>query len=829
MMKKLYTFLLMAVLLSSTAQAQVVITEIMYNPPESGNDSLEYIEIANAGSADVDLSGYQFATGITYTFGAVTITPGQHIVVAKSASAMQSVFGITVYQWDTGQALSNNGETITLKDALGADVDIVTYGNMGTWPVEPNGTGPSLELCNFLADNSDPTFWLPSVTGTSVIINGLEVKGTPGAPNNVVCPPAADHFITAQNFSFTPADITIYVGESVEWDATSGVHNVNGSQATYPSNPESFYSGDPAAAPWSYIYTFNTPGVYHYRCDLHYTSGMVGTVTVIDYPVAPIEITEIMYNDPGGDTLEYLELYNYGTDAISLLGFHFTLGINHVFPDITFNPGQYLILARDSVYFQNQFGIPAYQWTGGTLNNNGETIMLVDNNNYLVDSLTYKNAAPWPVGTNGEGASLVLCDQSADNGDPANWGAATSPSSAVVNGVSIFANPGALADCSPPPFIIVQNDGTMTDLDTPVNLDILANDNLPNPIQSLVILNQPSGGTATLEADNTVTYTPNSGFCGTDIFNYVVCDANTCDTGIVQIMIMCPPVPLSIGVATTTDVNGVADSVGVLCELTGVVYGVNLRASNGGLLFSLIDDNNDGIAVFSGNNNLGYTVQEGDKITVTGVIQQFNGLIQVVAQSVTLISSANPLHTPTLITQLGEETESQLVKIQNLLTLVNPAQWGAGTPAGFTCQVTDGVNTYDMRIDNDVELFAQPVPTFPFHLTGLGGQFDNMNPFTEGYQILPRYAADLDLDLGAIDATLANEIKVFPNPVNDQLFIHTTVSMDVVRISNVLGQEVMHLDHPNAQQVLFTSNWKSGVYNITFISGDRIWTTQVVK
>jgi len=37
------------IVLAFQINAQVVINEIMYNPPESGNDSLEYVEIYNPG------------------------------------------------------------------------------------------------------------------------------------------------------------------------------------------------------------------------------------------------------------------------------------------------------------------------------------------------------------------------------------------------------------------------------------------------------------------------------------------------------------------------------------------------------------------------------------------------------------------------------------------------------------------------------------------------------------------------------------------------------------------------------------------------------------
>ena len=76
------------------AQAQIVITEIMYNPPESGTDSLEYIELYNNSAATVDLSGWNFTQGFVFTFPAgSSIAAGQYITISKTTFTFNSIFG----------------------------------------------------------------------------------------------------------------------------------------------------------------------------------------------------------------------------------------------------------------------------------------------------------------------------------------------------------------------------------------------------------------------------------------------------------------------------------------------------------------------------------------------------------------------------------------------------------------------------------------------------------------------------------------------------------------------------------------------------------------
>ncbi|WP_300664142.1 T9SS type A sorting domain-containing protein [Fluviicola sp.] len=90
-----------------------------------------------------------------------------------------------------------------------------------------------------------------------------------------------NHQINAQSMSWSPNDITIDMGDSVTWvNNNNGTHNVNGTTATYPANPESF-SMLTTGSNWTFGKRFNVPGIYMYRCDVHSTM-MTGKVTVID-------------------------------------------------------------------------------------------------------------------------------------------------------------------------------------------------------------------------------------------------------------------------------------------------------------------------------------------------------------------------------------------------------------------------------------------------------------------------------------------------------------------------------------------------------------------
>lgn len=86
------------------------------------------------------------------------------------------------------------------------------------------------------------------------------------------------HNVDVTNNVFTPDQLTVSVGDTVIWTNSQGFHNVNGTQASYPSNPESFGNG--TGTGWTFNHVFTIPGTYDYQCDPHVGLGMIGQVIV---------------------------------------------------------------------------------------------------------------------------------------------------------------------------------------------------------------------------------------------------------------------------------------------------------------------------------------------------------------------------------------------------------------------------------------------------------------------------------------------------------------------------------------------------------------------
>ncbi len=133
------------------------ITEVHYNPanpttaPElaqsSDNDDFEFIELHNLASATLDISGCKFTLGVDFTFAATTtLAPGERIHVTRHAAAFAARYGagprVATGQYGPADALSNGGETITLVDATGAEIQTVSY--VDSWHSNTDGSGYSL-------------------------------------------------------------------------------------------------------------------------------------------------------------------------------------------------------------------------------------------------------------------------------------------------------------------------------------------------------------------------------------------------------------------------------------------------------------------------------------------------------------------------------------------------------------------------------------------------------------------------------------------------------------------------------------------------------------
>ena len=283
--------------------------------------------------------------------------------------------------------------------------------------------------------------------------------------------------------------------------------------------------------------------------------------------------------------------------------------------------------------------------------------------------------------------------------------------------------------------------------------------------------------------------------------------------------------PYTVGEVTTNAADGVADSTDVLVSLVGTVHCIDFDG-NEGISFTIIDDNNDGINVFNFNDVSDYVVNEGDKIKVLGKIGQFNGLTQVVADSILTLESGLPTVTPTIVTTLDESTESQWITIENV-NFVNPI---ATFPSGSNnIDVTDGVNVFAIRIDSDTDIPESAAPQGSFSVTGVGGQYDNSSPYDEGYQLFPCGVGSFvpESTTGIDENDFITSVSVYPNPFNNSLTVSIEMEGDCeLTVMDCHGRELVNTSI-NEKLTLSTDDWSYGVYMVKVTNLDGI--TKITK
>ena len=136
----------------------LVINEISYRP-QSGNPIHEFVEIKNNGPDSLDVTGVTFSGAFSARIDDyLKIGPGEFFIVAKDTSAFIAHFGVPAHAQYTG-TLSDNGESIIMKDFLENDIDQVSYSNFPFWNQVAALGQASLGLIDADFDNDTPVNW----------------------------------------------------------------------------------------------------------------------------------------------------------------------------------------------------------------------------------------------------------------------------------------------------------------------------------------------------------------------------------------------------------------------------------------------------------------------------------------------------------------------------------------------------------------------------------------------------------------------------------------------------------------------------------------------
>ena len=112
----------------------------------------------------------------------------------------------------------------------------------------------------------------------------------------------------------------------------------------------------------------------------------------------------------------------------------------------------------------------------------------------------------------------------------------TSDESIMVTSTTGFGHIGAASYWSGLPTSLAFDDAVTTTADTTITIDVLGNDLVVSNFAPVGLTELPNNGTAIINPDDTIAYTPDAGFSGTDVFVYRgINDSGKTDTAVVTI------------------------------------------------------------------------------------------------------------------------------------------------------------------------------------------------------------------------------------------------------------------------------------------------------
>ncbi|MBS1517314.1 MAG: lamin tail domain-containing protein [Bacteroidetes bacterium] len=465
---------------SSISLSQIVINEIMYSP---ASPNKEWFELKNSGTSPVNLQNWKWRDAAagnpirTITAENVLLLPDSFAVICEDSIIFKNQYtgfsGIAL-QSSGWSALNNSGnENIVIYNDQNTTVDSLTYNN--SWG---GLSGFSLErkrseLPSNLSDN-----W-----GTSI----HPAKATPGKRNSIT-PLMFD--LMLYTFKSDPPFPVINGNLNFRLSVrNTGINNSNGfkiklfldqnSDSTGQNeeiicgqNVEQLTAGDSVIFECSYI-PYDT-GYKLFIAKVEYTDDLdtlnnkqYKNIFVSDNSggTNAVVINEIMYEPLSGNS-EWLEIFNGSGKPVNLKEWKYreTTFMSAVSDsDLVLNAGEYFVLAHDTTIFNRYPYLKEFLQSGKlkfipglSLSNSGETIIISDSSDNIIDAFAYSPELHNPNIPDTKGISLERISPSVNSGENSNWSSSASPDGGTPGRVnSIFtknSERGSEVIISPNPF-----------------------------------------------------------------------------------------------------------------------------------------------------------------------------------------------------------------------------------------------------------------------------------------------------------------------------------------------------------------------------------------
>ncbi len=378
----------------------IAATVVTNHPAWAANDSTsQWISVVNPGTTNIAAGTYSYQT----TFDLTGFVP-------STASLTMSLY-------------ADNSVTDVLLNGQSLGISAVGFASPNGPYTVTTGFVPGINTLEFVTNNADgpgpnPGGFRATVSGTADPI-----------PKNTQLPlgPNTYYFRNDFEFSGNPANTQISLSALIGDGAVVYLNGVEVYRQNMPAGAPSYSTLASAAVnqpglsttiqlPASALKTgMNTLAVEVHRSSASDTSLAFGAELDAVETISPATTY-------GSSPEEWLELYNDGTSAENMSGWHLAGDIAYTIPQgTTLGAGQYLVIAKDASYMQSLY--PALDVLGNyqhSLPSDG-FVALEDANGNPADQVRYYSGGDWPSNADGGGSSLERVDPHADSMSPSTW------------------------------------------------------------------------------------------------------------------------------------------------------------------------------------------------------------------------------------------------------------------------------------------------------------------------------------------------------------------------------------------------------------------------
>ncbi len=361
--------------ISGEGNASIFISEFLADPSAVSDANGEWIELYNAGPDPVNLKGWTIADldSDSHTIASdLFVAAGGYVVLGRNGNLLENG-GVSLQYIYSGVTLANSADEILLLRPDGTEEDRVVWGGEAAWRVT---SGKSLERITF----GLVPVWL---TASAVWPGSAGDFGTPGRG---FVQPVATGTVTP-----TPTATKDGGPQTATPTATATITDTPTPTATTTDGGLPIATSTVTATPTA----MQTP-------TLTATATPTPTATTGGSGDASVFISEFLadpsaVSDANG---EWIELYNAGPDGVNLKGWTLTdldSDSHTIASDLLVAAGQYAVLGRNGNLLENGAVSLQYIYSGITLANSADEIILLRPDGTEADRVVWGGDAAWRV------------------------------------------------------------------------------------------------------------------------------------------------------------------------------------------------------------------------------------------------------------------------------------------------------------------------------------------------------------------------------------------------------------------------------------------------